>query len=480
MIILPPTIITYGGQEIWSADVLLSVGAQPNRIILEGDIDQGMFAGPHELFIFDQTSSWTLPEVRLLSIASRPIRWGDRIGSQYVAEDRRWKWWDKLYSCDYNRLKCNGSRYDEKNLREILAELFDLLGEQFYNLSEVSPRLYPTLKYDTQVPVGQILQDLFEMTGHTAGFDFNGILSVYPLGIGQLPSVPNIKSFEQRVVDTRLSFKTVSRPTLFESIVDLVPSAMEEDGEVVALEDATYKPTDGWAKEWPGHFENVATDSQHLASKSVHTLFSTGDVTNNNATGEQSLAGAEIKILETGDCAYNSMRGGVAVDDVTGVFWPEYHRADVFTLEDQSWFGEVKVVENFFVFSRPVFKVIDGDVSPAEMKAKVRHTARKEDSNFVVATSGSGIERAVNWLQPVVVHDEGTNLTDIRTQLDEMRAIFKNERAAQTFMIIIDGIQNVGLNGNTRAVRFKINQGATSGIVDTEIYVGSGWEGLEV
>jgi carbon monoxide dehydrogenase subunit G len=174
------------------------------------------------------------------------------------------------------------------------------------------------------------------------------------------------------------------------------------------------------------------------------------------------------------------MRGGVAVDDVTGVFWPEYHRADASTLEGQSWFGEVKVVENLFVFSRPVFKLEDGDVSPAEMKAKVRHTARKEDGSFVVESEGAGIERVVNWLQPVVVHDEGTNLTDIRIQLNEMRAIFRNERAVQTFMIILEGIQNVGLNGNTRAVRFKINQGATSGIVDTEIYVGSGWQGMEV
>ena len=480
MIIAPPTIISYGGQEIWSADILLSVGAQPNRMILEGDIDQDMFAGPHELFIFDQNGSWTLPEVRLLSIASRPIRWGDRIGSQYVAEDRRWKWWDKLYSCDYNRLKCDGSRYDEKNLREILNEIFAFLGERFYDLSQVSPRLYPTLKYDTQVPCGKILEDLFEMTGHTAGFNANGILSVFPLGVGPLPNVPNIKAFIQESRDTRTAFRTVSRPTLFESIVDLVPSAMEADGEVVPLNDASYMPAGGWTKEWPGHFENVATNSQHLASKSVYTLFATGDVTNNQATGEQSLAGAEIKILETGDCAYNSMRGGVAVDDVTGVFWPEYHRADAATLADQSWYGEVKVIENFFIFSRPVFQVKDGDVTPPVMKAKVRHTARRSDGNFVVEFEGSGIERVVNWLQPVVVHDEGTNLDSIRTQLNEMRAIFTSDRAIPTFMVILDGIQNVGLNGNTRAVRFKINQGATSGVVDTEIYVGSGWQDMEV
>ena len=471
--------ITYGDAKIWSADLLISAGAQPSRFILEGDIQGDLDDVAPILRIDDGDTERIFADTRLLSIENRPCRWGDELSSYYVIEDKRWKWWDIFASCDYNRLKCDGDRYNDATCGEIFGDLLTLAGEAIFDVGSASDAIYPVLHYDEQVPVGRMLQDLCELTKHTIGFKEDGSVKVFQLGQGKLPNISAIKSFRQYTNRTINDFKVISKPTLFESLISVNPVGMESTGEIVDLDSVSYKPAAGWSGEWPGQFSGVASASQWLANKSVYRLFEPSSVGNDQTAAAFPLDGLEI--LENGDCAYNSMRGGVCIDYVIGEFWPEYHRGDVETSATDHWFGDVSVKENIFQFGRPVFKVDDGAVSEPVLKIKAWHRQRDDaNGDFIFESLGNGPVREASWVQPVVIHDEGTNLTDVGNQLTEYRRICIQESNIDTSMVVYDGIQSVEVNGNVRSIRHKLNLTASSGGADTEVYIGDGWDGLQV
>lgn len=476
--------ISFGDAEIWAADIAVKAGAQPSRFLLDGEPKFFNTDEPEALVLRVDDAVFSFQGCKILSIEDRPSRWGDELSARYIVEDRRWAWWDKLTTCDYNRLRCDGTRYNEASAKDIFDDLFNTVGEFFRDTNLASQDLFPTLFFSEPTPAGKILEELCRLTHHTIGidwgtFDLQGRTRVYPLGVGGAADLSELKS-SVNLVDRTPSFTAVSLPAIYESEIDLTPVAMESDGELVEIDSVSYKPAGGWGDQWPGQYADVDSGSQHLAMRSMYRLFTPGTVTNDQASGQLSLEETTPFIIAQGDCAYNSRRSAVIVDEVTGEFWPELHRADNTTSSGDHYFGGVEHDGNVFKFDRPVFKVDDGTVSPPVLKAKARHWAQDGADSFLKCGVGSGPERLAEWVQPIVVHGEGTNLADVEAQLEEYRRILELEYSWDSFMAVVDGLERARVDGLVTVIRHKINMPASSGGVETELYYGAGWEGLNV
>jgi hypothetical protein len=474
------TEIEFGDLNIWAADILIEAGARPSRILLDGDPEFIVDQQPYVLTIRDEDRVYSLPWCRITNVEDRPVRWGDLVGTRYIVEDRRWKWWETLHTCSYNSMKCDGTRSNEKTCREIFDELLTVAGEGFFNTNWASEALYPTLEVAKPMPVGWILERLCEMTHHTIGmnwgfFDLNGSIAVFPKGQGETFNFEDVKSsftFNKSDWATR---KIVSLPTIYESEVELEPVAMESDGELLPLNSVSWKPS-SWEAEWPGQFSGVASASQHLAMKSVYKLFVAGEVINN----QESINNTNPVFLSQGDCAYNSVGSAVCIDWIKGDFWPETHRADN-TTSDAHYIGDVRLDGNIFQFDSPVFKVENGSVLPPVLTAKARHYAASDSTGDLLRQEyGLGPEVLAEWLQPLAVNGEGNNFADVQDQLEELYRILYMEYRADNFMVVEEGIKKAGVDGKIRMIRHKVSLSSSSGSCDTEIYYGWNWEGTDV
>lgn len=471
--------IEFGNINIWAADIAIEAGARPSRILLDGEDAFIVDQLPYNLVISDDDTLYTLTGCRITNVEDRPVRWGDTVGVRYVVEDRRWRWWETLHTCDYNRPKCDGTRHNQKTCRQMFDELLEEAGEGFFDTNWASEELYPTLVVREPKPVGWILEELCRLTHHTIGlnwgfFDLNGRTAVFPKGQGEAFSFDDVKSTFTFNVNEWATRKIVTQPIILESEIELDPVVLEADGELVDFATCSWAPAD-WTAEWPGHFFGVGTPSQHLAMKSAYKLFVPGAVTN-----DQESPGSTTPIfVSQGHCAYNSVESAVCIDWIKGDFWPEGHRGDVTTV-DQHYIGDVRLDGNVFQFDSPVFKVANGLVQPPTLTAKARHYAQYEDGSLLTMSYGNGPEVLAEWLQPVAIHGVGTNYDDINNQLRELHRILRMEYSADSFMVVEDGIKRAGVDGKIRMIRHKVSLASSSGAVDTEIYYGWNWEGTDV
>jgi len=334
------------------------------------------------------------------------------------------------------------------------------------------------LDYKTPVPVGKMLEDLCEMTHHAICPQDDGSFDVYKLGSGTIIGDLPRKAFKQSTERAVKTHKAVSAPAVYQSLISLVPRAIESNGTLVSLASASYIPGSGWGGEWPGNFSGVSVGSQHLAQKSIYRVFIPGAVDNDQATGGMSLSGMSAEVFDTGAAAIYDDGSGIVVDNVIGEFWPEYHRGDVTTGSTARYHGDVEVKDGVYHFGRPVFQVDDGVVSPPSLQAMSWHRATDADGKYVARTTGSGYEVPVSWVVPVLRHTIGNNLADVDAQLGEMAGIYNTEANVDTFMSLYKGPVGLSTNGNMRIIRYRAGYAASSGFVETEVYVGDGWKGI--
>lgn len=474
--------ISFGGIPFWAADILVSSGAKPSTAVLFGSPAYNFTTQENTLFVQAGNGLFGFPQMRIVSSQNRPIRWKQNGESQIVLEDRRAKWWETYASYSANRLRSDGGRLNQKTCREVFQELLALVGETNPNLSYVNTNLYPRLHYSESVPVGKMLDDLCKMCKHTIGFMVSGAVGVFANGFGNSQFLPvngsTLKAFRQGTSDAQLSHTAISAPTIFESEVSMVARAIEDDGELVSLANASYKPSAGWGAEWPGQFFGVADASQHLAMKSVYRAFVAGSITNDQETDDSTLTGiAEFTGGQTS--AWDELSTAEIVSKVTGEFWPETHRGDLATQSTEHWHGKVDVEDNVFYFERPVFRVANGVVSPPVLKSYARHLMRKDDGSFVCEKVGTGKEVLAPWVVPMVRHGIGTNVSQVEEELTAFKLICDTEAAVTRRMEVHADIIPIEVNGQVSHARYKIGGDiASSGVADTEVYFGDGWEGV--
>jgi hypothetical protein len=477
------TLIQFKGKDYWAADILVSSGARPSETILYGPNDIVENTTPGSLYISTEDQQFTINGMRLVSPQNRPVRWDDQAESQFLLVDRRQAWWEVMHSCRYNILKADGGRFEERNCKQMFEDLLAVAGEALFFTSFASTELYPTIDNLSDVSVGSILEELCEISKHTIGFLPNGTVAVYALGHGgnQLVSSDTLKSVPQASETLPLSRTAISAPTVFESVVDLEARAMESDGELVALADASYKPPAGWGGQWPGQYGDVSSGSQYLACRSLYRIYVVTGITNDEQTADIVVNADDFTIISKGTGVYDNSRSAELIPQVTGEFWPEVHKGDISSSAGEHWFGGFEVVDNVFHFDRPVFKVSSKAISPAVLKATVRHTCRDATGGFVCERVGDGPEAIASWVTPVIRNSIGTNVSQVEAELTEFKRICDREAATGVGMQIHAGIIPAEVNGICRTVRYKVGESkVASGFAETEFYYGKNWEGLLV
>lgn len=473
--------IQFKGEDYWAADVLIESGAKPSATILYGSSDIAEDTSSGDLTIATEQDTLVFRGMRLVSPQNRIVRWDDHAESQYMLLDRRQDWWEKLFACQYNILRCDGERLEEKTCKELFDLLLTEAGETGFSTDNASGALYPTLDYRDNVPLGQILHDLCEKSKHTIGFLPNGNIAVFALGSGGIQPFNNttIKNFKQDTSVLPLEYTAISAPTIFESEMTLAAKAMEEDGELVDLADATYKPASGWADQWPGQYEGVADASQYLAVRSLYKLYVVASIANDEATEDSPVNNDRFRVLADGVCVYDDRDSAVVVEKVVGEFWPETHKGDLTTAAGEHWYGKTEVVNNVFYFDRPVFKVTGGSVSEATLKATARHVCWADGGKLVAEKVGEGPEVLASWVVPVLRNEIGNNITNVNAELTEFKRICDQEAAAPVSMEIHADLARVEVNGKCRCARYKLGEAkASSGFAETEVYFGKNWGGL--
>lgn len=200
---------------------------------------------------------------------------GHRVG--LVLHDRRlfWKW--GTVTGRYNVPLADGQLLNEKNPQELAAILWTAMGESGAPVSALPTAGRPEIHWDADRADLQ-LQELCELYGCEPTLKLDDTPDIVKMSVGAaVPTTGPIQSLAVSVDppqvpaairlicgETKLQFRM-----LFEAV------ALEPDGKLVKIDDASYKPTGGFQadSDW-GQFPTVdSEEGRYLAALSVGRWF---------------------------------------------------------------------------------------------------------------------------------------------------------------------------------------------------------------
>lgn len=195
--------------------------------------------------------------------------------------DRRWAWAYAANVSGHFNVKRNGVIVPAytKNLRQLATLLFDLMGEATADVSALPTTIYPEVRWDCVKPVDAIEQ-LLETYGYSVALNFGSEpVKVVQLGVGTTLPATNV-TVPSITFDPKIRPRWV-RVDFGESVMQcrfkLEPVAMEVDGTWVPLDNASYKPADGWEREdpelLPSVLDNEDEETYAVAMLSVRRAY---------------------------------------------------------------------------------------------------------------------------------------------------------------------------------------------------------------
>lgn len=173
--------------------------------------------------------------------------------------DRRWKWCFGLkgfLSGVYNTLQPSDGKIDvktEKTPKELAELCLKKMGEEGYDISKLPNDTRPEINWDYECPA-EALAALCDPLGCRVMLDYtDDKVKIVKVGDGeQLPESGGVPIVDDSgTVDPPErpdSLMLVGAPIRFQAQLKLEPVALEVDGRIVKLKDASYKPAAGWAQ----------------------------------------------------------------------------------------------------------------------------------------------------------------------------------------------------------------------------------------
>jgi len=186
--------------------------------------------------------------------------------------DRRWRWrFGGAFALLNERTEDGGLRPgSEYAPQDIARELLNLMGETGFDIGDLPNETRPEMRFIGNNPASE-LESLCSSLGCSVVL-WRDRVAIRRLGQGgSLPNNPLQSG--QPVIDIPItpdSVAVISGPRDFQAMFSLEAVALEADGTVVPIEEASYRPTDGWETEWPEDFEGIEDEKERaLALKSV-------------------------------------------------------------------------------------------------------------------------------------------------------------------------------------------------------------------
>jgi hypothetical protein len=172
---------------------------------------------------------------------------------EVVIQDWRWEWQDRGYmNCRYNVRNGDGTLVDhwEKAPQSIASEAFKSFGQKTFDVTKLPNQPRPLVDWTMENPA-RALSTLCESLGCRIAPKFGNGCDVVKIGEGQ--ALPTGQEFP--LIEMNQGFDppekpgglmVVGGPAEFQCDFELEAVALEATGEYVPLDDASYKPADGW------------------------------------------------------------------------------------------------------------------------------------------------------------------------------------------------------------------------------------------
>lgn len=228
-----------------------STGTQPGHAILEYLPQGGNIAASGTLEFSYGGDTVTLLNCRV-DVAT--LLGDSEAGYTSVVKiwDRRWAWYaGGEISGAYNlRSQYSGNLETdtEKNPRELAALLLDAMGETGYDVSALPTVDRPTVEWDYSHPATE-LERLCEQFGVLICLKIDtDVVVLETPGVGAVLSTTDSYSlaYAVDVEETPDSVRVVGFPVRFQSKLKLRAVGKELDGQILPINDLSYKPAAGW------------------------------------------------------------------------------------------------------------------------------------------------------------------------------------------------------------------------------------------
>lgn len=192
--------------------------------------------------------------------------------------DRRWLWQRQIISGRYNVRRPDGTvdPATEKTPRELATLLLTAIGEGSTVVTALPNGDRPEVNWDN-ADVADTLYDLLRQRGCAIGIP-NNTTTIFAIGSGTgAPANTDVISVQQNVDPPELpaTLRLVCRPTVIQSKLKLIPVIPEYDGEIVELDDCSFKPAGGWevVQNWLEFPEIDDVSNRAIAQKYAGKLF---------------------------------------------------------------------------------------------------------------------------------------------------------------------------------------------------------------
>lgn len=247
-----------GIQQVISFSLTYSHGISPSVCVVEIVPQEDFVATDGNLKLSFQGTEITLKNCHIDSMSYTRDGAG-RIWRLAIL-DRRWKWSFELkgaVSGTYNTLQPSDGKIDvktEKTPRELAEICLKAMGETGYDVNALPNSTRPEINWDYAIPA-EALASLCDPLGCRVVLGLDDKVKIVKLGRGgDLPGSSG--GGDVPIVDDSGTVDPPERPDKlvlrgafirFQAQLKLEPVALEVDGRIVKLSDASYKPAAGWS-----------------------------------------------------------------------------------------------------------------------------------------------------------------------------------------------------------------------------------------
>ena len=244
-------------------------GVKPAVAVVEMVPQAGLPQGEGELV-------WSCGNTRLVFPGCRVKRMALRRGLRGLVwrmeiVDRRWRWKFAKVSGRYNVRDAAGKllRWTEKTPRELAALCRQAMGETCWDVGSLPNGLRPEVDW-VQANAARELEQLCAALGCKVGLGLDNRAKVYRAGVGMnLPESDAVFEDGLTLAATTWPEKVVlwGGANLYQARWKLRAVGLDEDGEIRALEDLSYRPSAGWGNVEPGEFSTLEGENKRRLAK---------------------------------------------------------------------------------------------------------------------------------------------------------------------------------------------------------------------
>lgn len=307
----------------------------------------------------------------------------------WAIQDGRWRWQYGTITGHYNLRNQDGEirKETEKDPQALARLCLQALKVSTYDISDIPSDPRPESHW-SRMPPAQALQALADAVGCRVAVSARGFIRIARSGFGQ--ALP-----EGQTVDAGFSVDTGAVPSavlivggeaLFQARWTLEPVGRDVDGKIKPIDELSYKPSGGWAKQTPGHFNDVAEnlnttepDPRKLALQTIWKWYRiTSMVKDSKLPGIKNATVSDYKkCLPLEDGLLDTYRDGFSKQlqrqppSVRGTFYDgEFTYADV---QDGQYRGDVSVMgeAGVIVFNKHVHRIVNGENVKADLTVEI-------------------------------------------------------------------------------------------------------------